>query len=220
MPDPRVAASRYTRVCISHPCARAPPLQRGKTERFPAISTQRSEMEQDMDLEISTQHIVVHPRCRQMIDRQLTKLNGKGATLLRVHVTLVHSRHHTRGNEEVRVLATTPGRVLRVQKSRANIGDAIRAAFVALGKEIEADTAHRRSPERSYGPHFIGTISQLFGDRGYGFIRTTEDQEVYFHRDSLHNLAFTELREGQEVQFDVEQGDKGPQAARVYPSTE
>jgi cold shock CspA family protein/ribosome-associated translation inhibitor RaiA len=173
-----------------------------------------------MDLEISAQHTEVHPRWRQMIDRQLTKLNGKGATLLRLHVTLVHSTHHIRGDEEVRLLATMPRRVLRVHKSRANIGDAIRAAFAALAKEIEVDAALRRSPDRSYGPHFTGTISQLFGGRGYGFIRTPEDQEVYFHRDVLHNLVFTELREGQEVQFDVEQGDKGPQAARVYPATE
>ena len=173
-----------------------------------------------MDLEISAQHIEVHPRWRQMIDRQLTKLNGKGAPLLRLHVTLVHSTHHLRGNEEVRLLATLPGRTLRVQKSRANIGDAIRAAFLALKKELAADTGHRRSPDRSYGPHFSGTISQLFASRGYGFIRTPESQEVYFHRDVLHRLTFTQLREGQEVQFDVEQGDKGPQASRVYPAGE
>jgi cold shock CspA family protein/ribosome-associated translation inhibitor RaiA len=173
-----------------------------------------------MDLEISAQHTEVHPRWRQIIDRQLTKLNGKGAPLLRLHVTLVHSTHHIRGHEEVRLLATMPGRALRVQKSRANIGDAIRAAFLALTKEIDADAAQRRSPSRSYGPHFTGTISQLFGDRGYGFIRTLEAQEIYFHRDALHHLTFTELREGQEVQFDVEQGDKGPQASRVYPAAE
>lgn len=173
-----------------------------------------------MDLEISAQHTEVHPRWRQMIERHLNKLNGKGAALQRLHVTLVHSTHHIRGDEEVRLLATLRGRTLRVQKSRANIGDAIRAAFSALAKEIESDTAQRRSPERSYGPHFYGTIARLFDTRGYGFIRTAEAQEVYFHRDALHHLKFTELREGQEVQFDVEQGDKGPQAARVYPCAE
>lgn len=82
------------------------------------------------------------------------------------------------------------------------------------------DTAHRRSSSRSYGQHFSGTISRLFDGHDYGFIRTLEAQEIYFHRDALHHLTFTELREGQEVQFDVEQGDKGPQAARVYPTTE
>jgi cold shock CspA family protein/ribosome-associated translation inhibitor RaiA len=170
-----------------------------------------------MDLEISAQHTEVHPRWRQMIDRHLTKLNGKGAPFLRLHVTLVHSTHHLRGSEEVRLLATMPRRTLRVQKKRANMGDAIHAAFSALTKELESDAAHRRLPSRSYGPHFIGVISQLFAARDYGFIRTAEAQEVYFHRDALHHLAFTELREGQEVQFDVEQGDKGPQASRVYP---
>lgn len=173
-----------------------------------------------MDLEISAQNIDVHPRWRQMIERQLKKLDGKSTALLRLHVTLVHSRHHLRGNEEVRLLATARGRTLHVQKSRANIGDAIRAAFLALAKELESTTGHQRAPERSFGPHFSGTIVQLFPARGYGFIRTAESQEVYFHRDALHRLTFTQLREGQEVQFDVEQGDKGPQAARVYPTRE
>ena len=173
-----------------------------------------------MDLEISAQHTEVHPRWREMIDRHLTKLNGKGAPLLRLHVTLVHSTHHIRGCEDVRLLATMPGRALRVQKSRANMGDAIRAAFAALAKELQSDVAHRRMPSRSFGPHFSGVVSQLFEKRGYGFIRTPEAQEIYFHRDALHHLTFTDLREGQEVQFDVEQGDKGPQAARVYPAAD
>lgn len=173
-----------------------------------------------MDLEISAQHTEVHARWRQMIERHLKKLNGKGAELQRLHVTLVHSTHHIRGDEEVRLLATMRGRTLRVQKSRANIGDALRAAFTALAKGIESETAQRRSPDRSYGPHFSGTISRLFDRRGYGFIRTAEEQEVYFHQNAVHHMKFTDLREGQEVQFDVEQGDKGPQAARVYPAVE
>src|SRR5262245_42815813 len=169
-----------------------------------------------MDLEISAQHTEIHPRWRQMIDRHIAKLNGQGAHFVRMHVTLVHSTHHAHGHEEVRILAALPRHTLRVQKSRANMGDAIHAAFSALERELETEIAQRRRPNRAYGPHFSGVVSQLFSERDYGFIRTAEGQEVYFHHDALHGVTFSELQVGLAVQFDIEQGEKGPQAARVY----
>src|SRR5262245_35560957 len=169
-----------------------------------------------MELEISAQHTELHPRWRSMIERRAAKLNGQGARFVHLHVTLVHSTHHQHGDDEVRILATLPRHTLRVQKSKATMGDAIRAAFTALEREVEAYISQRRDPNRHYGPRFSGVVSQVFVARGYGFIRTSEDQEVYFHRDTLHNLTLEELREGLAVEFEVEQGEKGPQAARVY----
>jgi CspA family cold shock protein len=60
-----------------------------------------------------------------------------------------------------------------------------------------------------------GTIKRLVRDRGFGFIRSAEGQEVFFHRTSLQNLSFDSLREGENVEFEVEQGQKGPRAVNV-----
>jgi CspA family cold shock protein len=60
-----------------------------------------------------------------------------------------------------------------------------------------------------------GTIKRLVRDRGFGFIRSTEAQEVFFHRTSLQNLNFDSLREGDKVEFEVQQGEKGPRAVNV-----
>lgn len=171
-----------------------------------------------MDLEIQAQHTEVHPRWQELIRRRVVRLEGVGAGFLRLHVTLVHSTHHLRGNEEVRLLATLPGDALRVQKTKPNMGDAIHAAFDALERELESYQAQRRSPARQYGPRFHGVVGQLFPAQGYGFIRTPEAQEIYFHRDVLHEVAFEDLREGMPVEFQVEAGEKGPQAARVQPA--
>ncbi len=60
-----------------------------------------------------------------------------------------------------------------------------------------------------------GTIKRLVRDRGFGFIRSADGQEVFFHRTSLQDLNFDSLREGEKVEFEVEQGEKGPRATRV-----
>ena len=60
-----------------------------------------------------------------------------------------------------------------------------------------------------------GTIKRVIRDRGFGFIRSTDGQEIFFHRSSLQGLNFDDLSEGDAVEFDVEQSEKGPRAANV-----
>jgi CspA family cold shock protein len=60
-----------------------------------------------------------------------------------------------------------------------------------------------------------GSIKRIVRDRGFGFIRSTEGQEVFFHRSSLQGLNFDGLKEGENVEFEMEVGDKGPRATAV-----
>ena len=60
-----------------------------------------------------------------------------------------------------------------------------------------------------------GTIRQLM-DRGYGFIKTEEEGDLFFHRNNLEGVEFDGLSEGQEVEFEMGQGRDGrPQAIKV-----
>jgi CspA family cold shock protein len=53
-------------------------------------------------------------------------------------------------------------------------------------------------------------------DEGYGFIKPEDgSKDVFFHASSVVDVAFEELKEGDVVMFDVEQGPKGPAAANV-----
>lgn len=63
-----------------------------------------------------------------------------------------------------------------------------------------------------------GTVKRIIRDRGFGFIRTDDGQEVFFHRSNLQGLDFEGLKEGEKVGFDLEQGKKGPRAINVRPS--
>lgn len=60
-----------------------------------------------------------------------------------------------------------------------------------------------------------GTIARLM-DKGYGFV-TVEGQEkdLFFHANELQNVSFDDLKEGDAVEFEVVDGQKGPQAEKV-----
>lgn len=64
-----------------------------------------------------------------------------------------------------------------------------------------------------------GTVKRVIRDRGFGFIRSAEGREIFFHRSSLQNLNFDTLKEGDAVEFDVEDGPKGPRAIAVRPTS-
>ena len=58
-----------------------------------------------------------------------------------------------------------------------------------------------------------GTIRRLILDRGFGFIQTAEDEDLFFHRSELQDVQFADLREGMEVEFEIGQGRDGRQQA-------
>ena len=61
-----------------------------------------------------------------------------------------------------------------------------------------------------------GTIKKVVADRGFGFITADDAKEYFFHRNSLDSsLNFDQLVGGEKVDFEIEQSDKGPRAARV-----
>ena len=62
-----------------------------------------------------------------------------------------------------------------------------------------------------------GSIKRIVRDRGFGFIKSSDGQEIFFHRSSLQQLNFDSLKEGESVDFDVESGEKGPRATAVRP---
>ena len=57
-----------------------------------------------------------------------------------------------------------------------------------------------------------GTIRGL-NERGYGFIKTEDETDLFFHRNDLEGVEFNSLSEGQEVEFEKSQGRDGRPAA-------
>jgi CspA family cold shock protein len=60
-----------------------------------------------------------------------------------------------------------------------------------------------------------GTIARLLIDKGFGFIRDEDGIEHFFHRSAVRGSVFELLREGQKVDFTIEESQKGPRAGEV-----
>ncbi|MCI8291908.1 MAG: cold shock domain-containing protein [Hespellia sp.] len=60
-----------------------------------------------------------------------------------------------------------------------------------------------------------GTVKWFNNQKGYGFISDAEGNDVFVHYTGLNMDGYKTLEEGQEVEFDVTEGTKGPQAVNV-----
>jgi CspA family cold shock protein len=61
----------------------------------------------------------------------------------------------------------------------------------------------------------VGTVKWFNGAKGYGFIAREGGPDVFVHYSAIQGDGFRNLEEGQRVEFTIEQGPKGLQAANV-----
>jgi CspA family cold shock protein len=60
-----------------------------------------------------------------------------------------------------------------------------------------------------------GTVKWFNSEKGYGFITNEEGLDIFVHFTAIQGEGFKTLDEGQAVEFEVVEGDRGPQAANV-----
>ncbi len=63
----------------------------------------------------------------------------------------------------------------------------------------------------------VGTTRWFSARLGYGFIRKDDGEEIFVHYSAIQTPGYKRLREGQKVEFRIEEGEKGYQAAEVVP---
>jgi CspA family cold shock protein len=63
-----------------------------------------------------------------------------------------------------------------------------------------------------------GTVKWFNADKGYGFIQQSDGNDVFVHFSAIQKPGYRSLDEGEAVEFDVQTGPKGLQAANVRPA--
>lgn len=144
-------------------------------------------------------------------------------TSCRVVVEAPH-RHSRKGKlYVVTVDVTVPGAQLvvntekRHHPSHEDAYVAVRDAFNAMTRQLEDHARAARGDVKSHESTPSGVVVKLFED--HGFIETPLRGEIYFHRNSVVDGKFGELKEGEQVRFVATEGEKGLQATTVHPMT-
>lgn len=148
-------------------------------------------------------------------------------TAMRVLIEPLERRRNQGNLFHVRIDMTVPGRNIIVNResgdnhAHEDVYVAIRDAFDAAKRQLEDYVRlHFRGRERQRQFELKpthGKVVRLFPNEDCGFLLTLEGREIFFHKNSVLNQRFEELKIGDEVRFVEARGDKGPQASTVVP---
>jgi len=174
-----------------------------------------------MELEVESRNVEMTPRWKREIETRMADLQRRHEDLIHGRVTLTKNSHYKQQANvaEALIVVTFPGRqTMTSRKEDKTFEEAIRTAFDAMAIELRKNRERRSRTEvrTSPIPPLRGVICKLFPKEGYGFILKEGGGEVYFHKHALRGITFEELNDGTDVAFNIEEGEKGPQASTVH----
>ncbi len=178
----------------------------------------------DVPLEISFRGTPKTGPMDELIREKVDKLDRMHDRLVscRVAVEVPQTHQQTGSFFRVRAEIGVPGDRL-VIKRESNQGSmhetlhrVIRDVFDTAEKQLRK---HREQQRRETKQHpeqdEVGFVVRLFPEQDYGFFRTLDDREVYFHRNAVANDDFDRIEIGTGVRFVESMGEEGLQASTV-----
>jgi cold shock CspA family protein len=92
----------------------------------------------------------------------------------------------------------------------------VRNTFKSAHRRLKQLTEKQQGAKKSHPEQEVsGIITKIFSEEGYGFLRTLEGDEIYFHQNSIVNDEFDRLQPGTGVSYTAELGEEGLQASSV-----
>jgi ribosomal subunit interface protein len=178
-------------------------------------------------LEIAFHNLPPSEALEAEIRKRVAKLEKFFPRLIacRVSVEALHNQHQTGNVYEVHIVLSVPGRDIAVSrephkaKQRYANPDAyvsVREAFEAAERQLAHFKERRReAPASPDSVALTGQVTLIQPGDDHGFILTNTGTQLYFHRDSVTDARFEDLREGDVVHYVEEESDSGPVATKV-----
>ncbi len=163
-----------------------------------------------------------------LINEKIGKLEQVCNYLNSCHIVIekVHDRPRSGSPYRVRIdMTVPPGHELVAESNPPDVNlyppleAVIRDAFQAATRQLRDLAEQQRESDKAKtndrAEQTTALVIKLFPEQGYGFIKTLDGEEVYFHRNSVLHDEFNRLEIGTGVHCVVELGEEGPQASTV-----
>jgi len=189
-----------------------------------ASNAWRDEMQTPPQIEF--QNLNPTQEIRDAIEKHVDGLEQRWGrvTACRVIVKGPGQRHRTGGLYDIHIrLALPDGREVNVERTaaaderRADLNFAINDAFKRARRQLQDQARRTQGQVKHHDGPPVAAVTRLdpFGE--FGFLETTDGQEIYFHRNSVLDDGYSRLTVGSRVTFAEEVGEKGAQASTVKP---
>ena len=177
-------------------------------------------------MEISYRYIKKTPYLDNLIREKTADLEQVHDHITSCHVAVEKNQHHQQSGNPYRVridVRVPPGHELVVREEPSggdmhrDVDAVIRKAFSVMKRRLKKLEEQQRGDVKAHPEQTEnqGIIKKIFPEHGYGFIRSLDERDIYFHEHSVLHQAFAELKQGTLVRYTEEMGDQGPQAGTV-----
>lgn len=174
--------------------------------------------------EIEFQGLAATPKIEEAIAKHVAQLEEFWDRVTACRVVLKGPGHHHQagGLYEVHIrLALPDGREVNVRRTataddrRTDLTFAIDNAFKRARRQLQDQVRRTQGQVKHHKGLPIGTVVRLDPSGEFGFLQSGDGQEIYFHRNSVLDNAFSRLVVGSRVTYAEEPGEKGAQASTV-----
>jgi ribosome-associated translation inhibitor RaiA len=174
-------------------------------------------------LQITFRDVAVPEILENYIRERAAKLDGICENLISCRVVLEAPHQHKQKGHlyHATIEVTLPGETIVVNRepdlhqAHQDMQVVMRDAFNAVQRQLREAVTRRKGQVKTHESTPQGRITVLFPLEDYGRILGADGADLYFHRNSVLNMDFANLKEGMAVHYASEQGDAGPQASWV-----
>jgi cold shock CspA family protein len=181
----------------------------------------------DSPLEIAFHNLQPSAALEHEIREHVAKLEKlyDRLTACRVSVEALHRQHRTGNIYEVHIIMQVPGKQLAISRAphrakeryaNPDVRTSLRDSFAAAESRLQEFKRQIEGEIKTHPALFQGQVAALFPEEDHGFILTNEGTQLYFHRNSVMDGLFDDLKRGDAVHYIADVGDTGPLATKVW----